>query len=77
MQPSVVGLAMTETNILWLADFLKSQPVKPDGARPTTGEGLALLKAFMRVSDPERRAAIITMVEQEAEHGAAGDPEES
>lgn len=68
---------MSETNILWLADFLKSQPVKPGGIRPTTGEGLALLKAFMRIGDPERRAAIVIMVEQEAEHGAEEDRDQS
>jgi hypothetical protein len=57
---------MGKKNILRVSDFPKKHRKRGMGG-PTTAEGLRLLRAFMKIENPVRRAAIISMVEEAAD----------
>ena len=64
---------MVEKNVLILSDFFKERSdAAPDGPAPE--EGLRLIKAFARIADRQRRAAIIDLVEQAAREQVGPPP---
>jgi hypothetical protein len=60
----MVARVMSE-KVVSLAVFIQQQ-TKLKGGRVTEAEGLRLLKAFLRIKDRTRRAAVIAMVENAA-----------